>query len=688
MKIKRNIFSLITIPVIALLLSGCPQSEEEISTKDPDPSDIMNVTFTYEDGSTHSRELPVNQMVLMFEEGVTPAEAKGVLNNMVNSMSGVGLTVVGQIPALGIYQLEIQNNATDPQDAIETLDSVIEALAGYERIDTVTYNELMEPYFVENDDDNSSFREEERCAFSVIDYYQAIPIFDEVISNVMLNPVTVAIIDSGLWLGSGQFDEIRPRIYNLDAPGVDPIDYHPYKHGTCVASIIAGDNGDGRTNGIALRVLGNNLSLMVGKATIFGEDVHMHWVLADARRAVEEGARIVNFSVGKHDEGRTPQWLIRLQNQFMRLFTDSASQNVLFVAAVSNDGFELNNNDCPAGLPADNLITVGGVESCNFEEKYSLSSTGPGIDIAAPATRIPACCLGDDLVGPISTTVEGNSFAAPIVTSIAAIILSIDPDLTGAQLKEFLTDEDHVWPAPEDVGGKRPALIKTVGSALLANTSSSAIDTIMDAFGGIIDDIPDPSGHMVNRLCGEIDFTVSGPGYSQSHHLNATDLAFSVAQTNFGIIGNHLTVFNMSQGSDTVQGFADSGFRLNQEYPIYDGGPNGVTVSAGAPAGDYIGTEGLSGSFMYTECELTTRSLPLDWFAPVSGPHQLVFIEAAGVLNPSTVNGFVESGGEIQRDVIYNVSGSFTMAFMLIYPDSDTLAHLEEVCEGGYEYNP
>jgi hypothetical protein len=65
-----------------------------------------------------------------------------------------------------------------------------------------------------------------------------------------------------------------------------------------------------------------------------------------------------------------------------------------------------------------------------------------------------------------------------------------------------------------------------------------------------------------------------------------------------------------------------------------------------------------------------------------------VFIEAAGVLNPSTVNGFVESGGEIQRDVIYNVSGSFTMAFMLIYPDSDTLAHLEEVCEGGYEYNP
>ena len=64
--------------------------------------------------------------------------------------------------------------------------------------------------------------------------------------------------------------------------------------------------------------------------------------------------------------------------------------------AASNDGFELDNNDAPAGLPAANLITVGGLDSCNYEIPYSESSTGPGIDIAAPATEIPVGDPGPD----------------------------------------------------------------------------------------------------------------------------------------------------------------------------------------------------------------------------------------------------------------------------------------------------
>ncbi len=60
-----------------------------------------------------------------------------------------------------------------------------------------------------------------------------------------------------------------------------------------------------------------------------------------------------------------------------------------------------------------------------------------------------------------------------------------------------------------------------------------------------------------------------------------------------------------------------------------------------------------------------------------------IFIEVAGTLNPSTAEGEVESGGVIQEDVIYSVQGSFTTAFTLIDPDSATLEHLEQVCEGG-----
>jgi len=297
------------------------------------------------------------------------------------NLQAVGLTLVGQIPDLGIYLLEIENDNTDPQMAIETLDQVIEALRGYERVDTVSYNELLELNFVENDDDNSDFNGHDRCAFATIDYYQAIPIFDQVMPHLTLNEVTVAVIDSGLWVDSEQFDEIRPRIYNLNNPGSDPTDWSPTNHGTRVTSIIAADNGDGMTNGIALRVLGNNLSLIVSGVTIPGDRVVMHWALASARQAVErverleEGKIVVNLSLGRHDHGNRPPWLVAMQAQFMRLF--KASPDVLFVAAAPNETFALDNNAVPAGLPNSNLITVGGRDSCNFENPAPFSATGP-----------------------------------------------------------------------------------------------------------------------------------------------------------------------------------------------------------------------------------------------------------------------------------------------------------------------
>lgn len=655
-----------------------------IFIKDPESRYIIDVAYTHGGGTGGSRPLPVNQILLMFDEGVSPSEAQVFLESMQEDFRDVGLSLVGQIPSIGIYQLEIENTAAD----ITRLDTVITSLRSYPRVETVSYNEPLEFSALENDDDNSGITRRNRCALASIDYYQAIPIFDAVRSHLHFNRANVAVIDSGLWLGSGQFDEIRSRLVNLDDPASDPFDPSPTNHGTSMASIIAADNRDGRINGIALRVLGDHLTIMVARATLYGNRVYMHWALAGVRQAVDRGARVINLSLSSEDNGSTPSWLRNQQAQFMRLF--KLSPQALFVASAPNEPFVLNNNAAPAGLPNSNLITVGGLESCDFMTRFSQSARGPGIDIGAPATGIPLCCLGNDMTGPIDTVETGNSVSAAIVTSIAAIVLSLDPSRSGAQLKAFLTDDDHVWPASPDVGGRRPALIKTVGSAILrGSASSAAVDRIMDVYANRADDIPDPSGHMANRLCGEIEFSVSGPGYDQAHRLSGTNITFTSPPHNFGIIGNHFSNFSLFSGRDAVQGFTGSGFRINHDFPIYDGGPNGATISAGAPGGDYVGIQSLSGSIRYTGCELTTRSLPLDWYSPLSpGPHQLVFIEVSGIVNPTSVNGFVESGGEIHTDVIYQASGRFTTAFMLIDTDAATLEHLEQHCLGGYTYPP
>jgi hypothetical protein len=692
MHIIKNILTLIAILILPLIAACCSSDKAEIFTKDPDPEYIKEVTFIDDDGTTSTRLVPVNQVMVMLAEDLSANQISSILKKMKKDLKNTGLTLVGQVPDLGIYQFEIDNNATDPQEAIAFLDTVVESLQSYEGVDTVSYNELLESRFVENDDDNCGYGGDLRCPFAAIDYYQAIPVFDKVLQPEWLNNVTVAVIDSGLWVATGQFDDILPRTQFPDqsSSSPEPYDWHPRKHGTTVASIIVADNGDGLNNGIASRILGDRLHLIVGDAHIALNYYSLARTISSARRAIELGARVINYSMGLTASCRTPQSLTQLQNQFMRLFTAPASANVLFVASASNDRLVLNNNDAPAGLPAPNLITVGGLESCYFNQRYAFSATGPGIDIAAPATYIPLCCVGDPVVGPSPINEDGNSFAAPIVSAMAAIVLSIHPEFTGAELKNFLIDVDHVWPAPEEVGGKRVALIKTVGSAILQYApSSSAVDTIMDCFGVSSDDIPDPSGHMINRLCGEAEFSVVGPGYSQQHSMGATDLSFSANGGNFGTIGNNFAVFNFTGGDDVLSGFVNSSLRLNQVYSITEGGPNGFAIKAGAAGGGTYRGSSVSGTFTFTECELTTRSLPLDWFSPSNpGADQLVFIEVAGTLGPSSAVGVIDRPGEEVRNVIYSVTGSFTTAFNLINPDNETLEHLEQVCAGGYQYAP
>ncbi len=692
MHIIKNLLTFTALLILPLLAASCSSDRDGIFTKDPDPEYIKEITFVDDNGTTRTRNIPVNQVMVMLAEGVSADQASGILKNMEKNLQSTGLKLVGQVPDLGIYQFEIDNKATDPQEAIALLDTVVETLQDYEGVDTVSYNELLESRFVENDDDNCKYNGDDRCPFAVIDYYQAIPIFDKVLQQTVFNDVTVAVIDSGLWAECGQFDDILPRTRFSDQSPENPdfYDFHPRKHGTTVSSIIAADNGDGQNNGIASRILGDKLHLILGDAHIILNLYSAARAISSTRRAIELGARIVNYSIGQGAGGMATRDLTRMQNEFMRLFTAPASENVLFVASASNDRLVLNNNDAPAGLPAPNLITVGGLESCHLNMRYAMSATGPGIDIAAPATHIPLCCVGDAVVGPSPIFEEGNSFAAPIVSAIAAIVLSIHPEFTGAELKNFLTDENHVWPAPEEVGGKRVALLKTVGSAILEYApSSSAVDAIMDCFGGRSDGIPDPSGHMANRLCGEAEFSVVGPGYSQQHSMGATDLSFSASGGNFGIIGNNFAVFNFTGGDDVISGFVNSGLRLNQVYSITRGGPNGFAIQAGAAGGGTYRGSSESGTFTFTKCELTTRSLPLDWFSPSNpGSDQLVFIEMAGTLGPSAAVGDIARGGEVERDVTYSVEGSFTTAFSLLSPDNETLEYLEQVCVGGYEHQP
>ena len=177
-------------------------------------------------------------------------------------------------------------------------------------------------------------------------------------------------------------------------------------HGTHVASIIFGQPGSS-VQGIAPRCKGVIVP-------IFADDRLKTSQLDLARgieQAVNAGAHVINLSGGQlTDFGEADGWL----ENAVRLCREN---NVLLVAAAGNNGC-----DClhvPAALPA--VLAVGAMDAQGKPLGFSnWGETYQNQGILAP---------GEDILGakPGGGTdrLSGTSFATPIVSGVAAVLLSL-----------------------------------------------------------------------------------------------------------------------------------------------------------------------------------------------------------------------------------------------------------------------
>jgi cyanobactin maturation PatA/PatG family protease len=183
------------------------------------------------------------------------------------------------------------------------------------------------------------------------------------------------------------------------------------QHGTHIASVIFGQQGS-PVQGIAPKCHG----LIVPVYAAGNEGVPIPCSQIDLARAitqaVEEGAHIINISGGEFTPAGEHHYLLA---QAVRLCRD---KNVLIVAAAGNDGCACLH--VPAAVPS--VLAVGAMDAqgkpLEFSNWGSLYQTQ---GIVAP---------GENIVGAVSgkgTTTQktGTSFATPIVSGIAALLLSI-----------------------------------------------------------------------------------------------------------------------------------------------------------------------------------------------------------------------------------------------------------------------
>jgi subtilisin family serine protease len=245
----------------------------------------------------------------------------------------------------------------------------------------------------------------------------------------------VAVVDTGvdwdhpdllsqIWVNAGEIagngvDDDRNG-YVDDVRGWDFIggDSNPDDgngHGTHVAGTIAADNNGFGATGVApdatimpVRVLGSD-----GSGTSSG-------VAAGIRYAVDNGARIINLSLGGGFSS-TILAAIQYAQQF----------DVLVVAAAGNESASTPGYPAVFSASLANVLSVGAYSSAGAIASFSNDvGTSGAVQVDAPGVSVYSTYAGARYA-----RLSGTSMATPHVAGLAALALSANPNLSATELR-------------------------------------------------------------------------------------------------------------------------------------------------------------------------------------------------------------------------------------------------------------
>ena len=259
-----------------------------------------------------------------------------------------------------------------------------------------------------------------------------------------LQPVKVAIVDSGV---DGSLPDFAGRIADAKSfVGGNPLT-DSEGHGTFVAGQIAANLDDKGIVGIAY-----TSQLLIAKVVKSDGTIPLDAESAAIRWAVDQGARVINLSLGGVRDPRHPA-RDTFSPEEAAAVAYAYEKGAVLVAAVGNGDEAFSQPwpyaSYPAALPhvigVSALTRSGNVpDFSNRDPVYNdIAAPGAGIfstfPLALTASR-PQCadqgysdCGLDEYRNP-----EGTSFAAPQVSAAAAVLLAVNPSLTNSQVATLL----------------------------------------------------------------------------------------------------------------------------------------------------------------------------------------------------------------------------------------------------------
>lgn len=234
--------------------------------------------------------------------------------------------------------------------------------------------------------------------------------------------VNVAIIDTGISKTHPDLTIAGGVNYVVKKGSIDPTGYDDDNgHGSHVAGIVAAADNDIGVIGVA-----PSASLYAVKVLNSRGSGYMSDVIDGIYWAVNNSMKVINMSLGCDCPSTSLEDAVNA--------ADAAG--IVVVAAAGNSGTADGSGDTmiyPAKYSA--VIAVAATDSS--DQRASWSSTGPGVDIAAPGVSIKSTWKG---VG--YNTISGTSMASPHVAGAAALLVATGLNNVNTRAKLVGTADD------------------------------------------------------------------------------------------------------------------------------------------------------------------------------------------------------------------------------------------------------